>query len=54
MKPLKKRCCIAFNGKRRCENLTRARHSNLCREHRGSFFLALMDLFNPKPFRRTR
>jgi hypothetical protein len=49
---MKPRRCIAFNGKRRCENLTRARHSNLCREHRSSLVLALMDAFNRKPFRR--
>jgi hypothetical protein len=56
MKPLKPRRCIAVHDKtgRRCGNLTRARHSNLCREHRGSLVLALMDLFNPKPFRRKR
>jgi hypothetical protein len=52
MKPLKKRRCIAFNGKTRCENLTRAEHSNLCRVHRSSLVLALMDAFNPKPLRR--
>lgn len=55
MKPLKKRRCIAVDKTgRRCGNHTRARQSNLCHEHRGSLVLALMDAFNPKPFRRKR
>jgi hypothetical protein len=47
------RQCIAYRPDtgERCPSFHAATRTNLCREHRKSGFLRLMDAFNPVPFR---